>query len=90
MSGNSVLYRETMNLFVGKKCTMSGNSVLCREIMNLFVGKKWTLSGNNDLFCLEIVYHSYLWAGGLAGIISGRAAWLAGRSSERRGAGRGA
>jgi hypothetical protein len=48
------------------------------------------LSGNNEFFCLEIVYHSYLWAGGQAGRISGLAAWLAGRSSERGGAGRGA
>jgi hypothetical protein len=46
------------------------------------------MSGNNEPFCQEIVYHSYLWAGGQAGRISGQAAQLAGRSSEQGGLGR--
>jgi hypothetical protein len=45
------------------------------------------MSGNNEPFCLEIVYHSYLWAGGLADRISGLEAGLTGRSSYRGGLG---
>jgi hypothetical protein len=47
------------------------------------------MSGNNESFCQEIEYYSYLWQGGQAGRISGRAAGLVGRSSKRGGGGTG-